>query len=968
MDNGGYNLLLRFIDSAHFSLFLCISYLARYTDNVGIHHYLCQKLRSYPYPEIEFFLPQLCQIILTVPTESVALEDFLLDMCNRSTHSAVLTFWLLQAHLEDLSHDPEARSFQICRRLYNRTQYILFGIGDPPSHKIHQNPVPAMMLSGAIMGAIACPLLTKFTGPVTIAQARKPRFRVFHLAAANGKAGNPKNGKTEQAVKDKKLKKTAKFDPVITRIETDNVRHNIEVEAADVDEDEDDNDSNDNGEDIYTVNTENGESARSSRSSRSSGNRSLTNGAFYGLDSAGISSLPDLRSHNMSGRQLTASLSSASIFTQGSYRQVNRPLHVHPVQPATLTQSTKVRMLKSNYFRYETSFAYALQAISTRLRLVPKPARVSALRAEIALLNNEFPAEVDIPMILETDTYKSNPRQHKIARISPAEATILNSAERVPFLLMIEVLRDEIDFDPSTSRNTEILTNPTDYRTLFDLAYPPHPPHLQLGVAANEEAKARQRQLNNNDLAESEMGDISASHLTDVGNDIGELPSDDSEKANGSARTSSLSFSSAYYVNRQPEIVSKHVAEMNDAAVHMRTAATMLAQLDYAQSVDGQRKLEVPKNEIIQIKNKIITSMQLLEEQSVFSDVEIGPAPPSPTLKSSGGPASKLKKEAGQRRLENDLKTGVIKTDRSLGFGEEWNEKRERIRKNSPFGHLPNWDLVSVIAKTGSDLRQEAFACQIILAMKRIWEEADLNVWVRRMTILVTGPGSGLVETITNGVSIHSLKKALATLLLGPSETPHKGRVTLSEYFFRAFGVRGSEKFKQAQAEFIKSLTGYSLICYLLQIKDRHNGNILLDTSGHVIHIDFGFLLSNSPGSVGFEAAPFKLTQEYVDLMDGPNSEAFESFRALMKLAFKAIRKHADEVVLLVEMMQKESPLPCFMHGDQTAHLLRQRFQLQLSESEVDAFVDNFLINKSMNSMYTRLYDQYQLVTQGIYA
>ncbi|GMH68925.1 hypothetical protein TL16_g05040 [Triparma laevis f. inornata] len=287
-----------------------------------------------------------------------------------------------------------------------------------------------------------------------------------------------------------------------------------------------------------------------------------------------------------------------------------------------------------------------------------------------------------------------------------------------------------------------------------------------------------------------------------------------------------------------------------------------------------------------------------------------------------------------------------------LLFSESWQEKEARIRAESSYGHLPGWRLVPII-----------MVAQIVKAIGNILKEAKVPVYTRPYDIIATqlGGTGGLIEAVPDTVSIDSLKRR------DPSFT------TLDDFFVRHFGrgVRSSQGYRKARRNFVASMAGYAVICYLLQIKDRHNGNILLDNEGHIVHIDWGFVFMSSPGkNLNFEAAPFKLTSEFVALMGGSRSSSFRRFRRLTARAFLELRKRREEIILLVEMLSiGNEDLECFRKRPQAAiAALRERFRPDLTnDNALIRYVDG-LINQSLSNWSTKWYDEYQMCCVGIAA
>lgn len=283
---------------------------------------------------------------------------------------------------------------------------------------------------------------------------------------------------------------------------------------------------------------------------------------------------------------------------------------------------------------------------------------------------------------------------------------------------------------------------------------------------------------------------------------------------------------------------------------------------------------------------------------------------------------------------------------------EPWDEKEKLIRESSPYGHLSSWRLLSAIVKCGDDLRQELMATQLLQMFKIIWLEEQVDLWVRPYKIICLSNDSGLIEPILNTVSLHQIKK--------------NSNKSLRDYFIDEYGTPTGESFRRAQKNFVQSCAAYCLISYLLQVKDRHNGNILFHSDGHIIHIDFGFILSISPKNLGFEQSPFKLTHEFVDVMGGTSSEHWREFNRLLLVGMMSARKHMDRIINFVEIMRSNAHLPCFKNGcSGTVQNLRKRFHMNLTEQEMERKVEQ-LVQDSLKSLSTKLYDGYQYYTNGI--
>lgn len=210
----------------------------------------------------------------------------------------------------------------------------------------------------------------------------------------------------------------------------------------------------------------------------------------------------------------------------------------------------------------------------------------------------------------------------------------------------------------------------------------------------------------------------------------------------------------------------------------------------------------------------------------------------------------------------------------------------------------PLGENIRVIFKCGDDLRQDMLTLQMIRIMNKIWVQEGLDMRMVIFRCFSTGRGRGMVEMIPNAETLrkiqveHGVTGSFKDRPLADWLQKHNPK---------------EDEYEKAVENFIYSCAGCCVATYVLGICDRHNDNIMLKTTGHMFHIDFGRFLGHAQmfGNIKRDRAPFVFTSDMAYVINGGDkpSSRFHDFVDLCCQAYNLIRKHTHLFLNLLGLM-----------------------------------------------------------------
>uniref|UniRef100_A0A0N4ZFN4 Phosphatidylinositol 3-kinase catalytic subunit type 3 n=1 Tax=Parastrongyloides trichosuri TaxID=131310 RepID=A0A0N4ZFN4_PARTI len=248
-------------------------------------------------------------------------------------------------------------------------------------------------------------------------------------------------------------------------------------------------------------------------------------------------------------------------------------------------------------------------------------------------------------------------------------------------------------------------------------------------------------------------------------------------------------------------------------------------------------------------------------------------------------------------------------------------------------------DNYTLLFKRGDDLRQDQLVVQMIKVMDLVLKKEKLDLCLTPYSVLATSPNEGFVQFIkaypfrevNNQGGIRAMLKKYR-----PAKTPEDIEA-------------------EALNNYTKSLAGYSIICYILGIGDRHMDNLLLCENGKMFHVDFGYILGRDPKPF---PPPMKLNSDIMNALGVEDCDRRKMFVTYCYSAFSILRRNANLILNLFQLMLDAGIPDIAVERDKAVEKVLQRFHLDLEEDEEKVYSKVIsLINESTSDRIAAIMD-----------
>lgn len=260
----------------------------------------------------------------------------------------------------------------------------------------------------------------------------------------------------------------------------------------------------------------------------------------------------------------------------------------------------------------------------------------------------------------------------------------------------------------------------------------------------------------------------------------------------------------------------------------------------------------------------------------------------------------------------------------------------------APFSTEP----IRVLFKVGDDLRQDQLTLQVMRVMEHLWRKEGIDLHMRCYGVLPTGFNQGFIEVVPNAITEQALQQEKGTFA-GVWDTS-----TITDYLCKVNQTTQNQQL--ARTNFMYSSAGYAVATCVLGIADRHPGNIMLQTDGHFLHIDFGHFLGNFKTKLGYqrENAPFHFSPACANVLGDVDGEMFKEFRELCGKALNILR-HNSKLLCTLLMLMLGTGIPELQKAEDIRYMTDMMF-LDKTDSEARIEFDR-LTDLSLDSTRTKL-------------